>query len=420
MEESCFKIIHTSDWHLGQYFMGKSRQAEHQKFMNWLIQTAIELDVQAIIVAGDIFDTGSPPSYARQLYNQFIVKLQTTGIHLIILGGNHDSVATLSESKDLLACLNTYVIPGALADINDQVITLDNAQGRPQAIVCAIPFLRPRDILHSEAGQSGLEKQQSLQQAISDHYQSIFALAETQQTEIEKDSGRRVPIIATGHLTTVGAKSSESVRDIYIGSLDAFPSSAFPAADYIALGHIHRPQIVGGAEHIRYCGSPIPLSFDELNNHKTILLVEFNNDQFMAATPQKVPRFQPMHLIKGDLDTIEAEIKTIAAHHNASQPAWLDIEVSTQDYLNDLQQRIQTMVEGLPLEVLLLRRERKQRLHSIEAEAKETLQELSPTDVFERRLALEDWEGDTLSAKKIRMTQAFDKVLHDLTIVAES
>jgi exonuclease SbcD len=420
MEESFFKIIHTSDWHLGQYFMGKSRQAEHQKFLHWLIETAIEQDVQAIIVAGDIFDTGAPPSYARQLYNQFIVKLQATGIHLIILGGNHDSVATLGESKELLACLNTHVIPGALSDINNQVITLSNADHEPQAIVCAIPFLRPRDILHSEAGQSGSEKQQSLQQAISDHYQSIFALAQTRQADIKKDSGHRVPIIATGHLTTVGAKSSESVRDIYIGSLDAFPSSSFPAAAYIALGHIHRPQLVGGAAHIRYCGSPIPLSFDELNNHKTILLVEFNNDQFIAANPIEVPRFQPMHLIKGDLDEIEAEIKNLATQYDSSQPAWLDIEVSTQDYLNDLQQRIQTMIEDLPLEVLLLRRERKQTLHSIESETKETLQELSPKDVFERRLALEDWQDDTQAAKKIRITQAFDEVLDDLTNVAES
>lgn len=415
MEESLFRIIHTSDWHLGQYFMGKSRQAEHQKFLQWLIQTAIEHDVQAIIVAGDIFDTGSPPSYARQLYNQFIVKLQSTAIHLIILGGNHDSVATLSESKDLLACLNTHVIPGALVNINDQVITLSNRQGQPQAIVCAIPYLRPRDILHSEAGQSGSQKQQSLQQAISGHYQSIVALAKIKQTAINKDSGQRVPIIATGHLTTVGAKSSESVRDIYIGTLDAFPSSAFPTVDYIALGHIHRSQRVGAEEHIRYCGSPIPLSFDELNNTKSILIVEFNNDQFIAAIPKQVPRFQPMHLVKGDLEMIETEIKALATQYDETQPAWLDIEVSTQDYLNDLQQRIQTMVEDLPLEVLLLRRERKQRLHSIDSETKESLQELTPMDVFEKRLALENWEGDIQSAKKIRVIEAFDEVLDALT-----
>jgi exonuclease SbcD len=424
MEDTHFKIIHTSDWHLGQYFMGKSRQAEHKQFLSWLISTAISNNVDAIIVAGDIFDTGSPPSYARELYNQFIVELQPAGIHLIILGGNHDSVATLGESKELLACLNTHVIPGALDDTSKQVITLCDASAQPQAIVCAIPYLRPRDILKSVAGQSGSEKQQSLQQAISGHYQAIYQLAEAKQHSVFKETNKRVPIIATGHLTAVGAKSSESVRDIYIGTLDAFPSSGFPPADYIALGHIHRPQKIGGHEHIRYCGSPIPLSFDELNNDKLVLLASFTNGNLDKVEEQSIPRFQPMFLIKGDLKTIEAEIKILATQCDSTLaestlPAWLDIEVSTQDYLNDLQQRIQLMVQDLPLEVLLLRRERKQRLQSLESESKVTLQELSPQDVFERRLALEettleDWDTEDQIEKRQRVSKAFNQVVASL------
>lgn len=414
MEDSHFKAIHTSDWHLGQYFMGKSRQAEHKKFLAWLINTAVEKNVDAIIVAGDVFDTGSPPSYARELYNQFIVNLQPTGIHLIILGGNHDSVATLAESKELLACLNTHVIPGATSDASLQVITLSDSNALPQAIVCAIPYLRPRDILHSVAGQSGSEKQQSMQQAISEHYQNVYCLAEAEQGRIIEETGRRVPIIATGHLTTVGAKSSESVRDIYIGSLDAFPSSAFPPADYIALGHIHRPQQVGGAEYIRYSGSPIPLSFDELNNDKIILIAEFHQGVFKQVDAQKVPRFQPMHLIKGDLSAIEACIKELAPEYEVSLPAWLDIEVSTQDYLNDLQHRIGALVAELPLEVLLLRRERKQQLQSLAAESRETLEELTPQEVFQKRLDLEDWNDKAQEAKKERVEQAFNEVLASL------
>jgi exonuclease SbcD len=394
--------------------MGKSRQSEHKQFLSWLIDTAIDQKVGAIIVAGDIFDTGSPPSYARKLYNQFVVNLQSTGIHLVILGGNHDSVATLGESKELLACLNTHVISGALSDISEQVITLHDPSGNPLVIICAIPYLRPRDIMLSVAGQSGSDKQQSLQQAISDHYQSLYVLAVEKRDTLNNETNQKIPIIATGHLTTVDAKSSESVREIYIGSLDAFPSSAFPPADYIALGHIHRAQKVGGNEHIRYCGSPIPLSFDELNNDKTIVLVEFDVDKFLAAVPKKVPCFQPMHLIKGDLKTIENEINKLAKRYNESQHAWLDIEVSTQDYLNDLQQRIQSMIEDLPLEVLLLRKERKQRLQSIDSKTKETLQELTPKDVFERRLASENWDGDELQDRKIRISKSFDQVVNDL------
>jgi len=325
MAEQTFNLIHTSDWHLGQSFMGKSRQAEHKQFLTWLIATAIDQKVDAIVVAGDIFDTGSPPSYARELYNQFIVNLQPTGIHLIILGGNHDSVATLSESKELLACLNTHVIPGALANITDQVITLKNNAGQPQAIVCAIPFLRPRDIQLSIAGQSGSQKQADLQLAITEHYNQAYQLAKQQQTDIKTETSQILPIIATGHLTTVGVKASESVRDIYIGTLDAFPSSNFPAASYIALGHIHRPQIVGGCEHIRYSGSPIPLSFDELGvdnqNTKSINLAQFINSELNQVNAIEVPRFQPMHLVKGDLAAIENQIAELAQQYTVELPA---------------------------------------------------------------------------------------------------
>lgn len=419
------KIIHTSDWHLGQYFMGKSRQREHQLFLTWLTETAISQKVDAIIVAGDIFDTGSPPSYARELYNQFIVKLQPTGIHLIILGGNHDSVATLGESRELLAYLNTFVIPGVMAKLDDQVITLKNAEQEPIAIICAIPFLRSRDIMFSSAGQSGAEKQKSLQQAISEHYQSIFELAKTRRDE----TGKELPIIATGHLTTVGAKTSESVREIYIGTLDAFPCSAFPPADYIALGHIHRAQKVAGCEHIRYCGSPIPLSFDELKNDKTILIAAFNKGTLTQVTPHIIPRFQPMHLIKGDLVEIEAEINRLATQYDLSQQdqlrhdelqhdqlqqAWLDIEVSTQDFLNDLQQRVQGMVEGLPLEILLLRRERKKRNEGLEQISKETLHELTPAEVFERCLSQEDWSSEAQQLKLKRVKVSFEEIISEI------
>ncbi|SQI86846.1 exonuclease SbcD [Klebsiella oxytoca] len=107
------RILHTSDWHLGQNFYSKSRAAEHQAFLDWLLASAQEHDVDAIIVAGDIFDTGSPPSYARELYNRFVVQLQQTGCRLVVLAGNHDSVATLNESRDILAFLKTTVVANA-------------------------------------------------------------------------------------------------------------------------------------------------------------------------------------------------------------------------------------------------------------------------------------------------------------------
>ena len=220
------RILHTSDWHLGQHFIGRSRAAEHQKFFAWLLGQVQHQALNAIIVAGDVFDTATPPSYARELYNQFIVDLQPTGCQLVILGGNHDSPAVLAESKQLLAKLNTRVIPAIAAEPVDQLILLNDQQGSPGCLLAAIPYLRPRDLLQSQAGQTGQQKQQNLQQAIAAYCQQLYDLAQQYNQQHQQD----LPIVLTGHLTTVGVSQSESVRDIYIGNLEAFSASAFPAA----------------------------------------------------------------------------------------------------------------------------------------------------------------------------------------------
>ncbi|MCE9903879.1 exonuclease subunit SbcD [Hafnia paralvei] len=405
------RLIHTSDWHLGQHFYTKSRSAEHQAFLSWLIKQASEHQVDAIIVAGDVFDTGSPPSYARELYNRFVVELQTTGCQLVVLGGNHDSVATLNESRDLLACLNTQVIASSAGDLQHQVLPLKQRDGSVGAILCAVPYLRPRDIQTSMAGQSAAEKQNALQQAIAEHYQSLYNLAAAQRDAL----GGNLPIVATGHLTTIGASTSDSVRDIYIGSLDAFPASAFPPADYIALGHIHRPQRVTSSEHIRYSGSPIPLSFDELGSEKSICLVDFTGSTLEKVTLLPVPQFQPMQLIKGSIEQIEQQLAAFKDCDN-EKPIWLDIEISSSAYLNDLQRRIQQQTESLPVEVILLRRSKEQRLSALTRQDKETLSELSVSDVFERRLAQEETEDENVLAQQARIRTHFHRVLDALVL----
>ena len=139
------RILHSSDWHLGQHFMGKSREAEHRAFLDWILAQITQLKVDVLVVAGDLFDTGTPPSYARALYNNFIVEMRNHNCQLVVLGGNHDSVATLHESRDLLACLGTTVIGGISELPSDQVILLKDRKGRPGALLCAIPFLRSRE-----------------------------------------------------------------------------------------------------------------------------------------------------------------------------------------------------------------------------------------------------------------------------------
>ena len=397
------RIIHTSDWHLGQNFYGKTRANEHKKFLTWLLYTITEHNIDVVIVAGDIFDTGSPPSYARELYFDFIVKLHQLGCQLVILAGNHDSVAMFGESKQLLDNLSTKVIPAVTDNIDEQVFYLNDKCGVPKAVICAIPFIRPRDIIKSSSGQSATDKQQSLQQAISAHYQNLFEHAQ-QLANTFKDN--KYPIIATGHLTAVGVTVSESVRDIYIGTLDAFPANAFPKADYIALGHIHRAQKVAKSDHIRYSGSPIPLSFDEAKQNKVVVIVDFTSDKAQICE-LTIPRFQPMAMIKTQLDNIDEDVKNVVAELNDDQILWLDIEIDSAQYLDNLTPRIERLIEDYPVEVLLVRRCKESRKLMPNNQKKITLNELSLDDVFSSRLEQEHWQSEQELARKSRLTQLF-------------
>ncbi|HIE4548735.1 TPA: exonuclease subunit SbcD [Proteus mirabilis] len=398
------RIIHTSDWHLGQYFFTKTRAQEHQQFLDWLLAQIREQQVDAVIVAGDIFDTGSPPSYARELYNRFVVAIRDTQCQLIILGGNHDSVATLNESKSLLACLNTTVIANVHTETPQAPIILYQKNHTPGALLCAIPYLRPRDMINSKSGQSGADKQGALKEAIADYYQRQYQAA----LDLRKQLNVNVPIIATGHLTTIGASVSDSVREIYIGTLEAFNATLFPPFDYIALGHIHRPQRVNKSGHIRYSGSPIPLSFDESAQQKSVCLIDFEQDKLAEMTLLPIPEFQLLRTLSGSLQEIATQLEKLATQYNEMDTTiWLDIEVSTQDYLSDIQTRIQELTQSPLFEVIVLRRARKQRQALMQNE-KETLTELTVYDVFERRLAQHQFETEE---DKTRLTTLFKQAV---------
>ena len=388
------RILHTSDWHLGQHFMGKTRQAEHRAWCDWLVQTVVAQQADALIIAGDIFDTGTPPSYAREQYNDFIVDMHATGCQLVILAGNHDSVSMLNESKGLLGKLNTQVIATVGAEPDEQVVLLTQRNGEVGAIVCAIPFLRPRDIQRSQAGQSADDKQSDLQQAIAEHYAQLYARAEAKRAEL----GIKVPIIGTGHLTTVGVSLTESVREIYVGSLTAFPTDAFPAFDYLALGHIHRPQKVAGLEHMRYSGSPIALSFDESKQQKELLQIDLDSTGLQSVQVIEIPCFQRLISLKGSLAELEQQFAALAGELDPTAVAWLEIQVEVDDYYADLDERVTALCAELPVEVLRVRRLRGAKVAGLTGDSGEVLAELSPNEVFAKRL-----ENEELSADEIKV-----------------
>ncbi|WP_250132599.1 exonuclease SbcCD subunit D C-terminal domain-containing protein, partial [Vibrio crassostreae] len=306
--------------------------------------------------------------------------------------------------------------PNTNEDHATQVVELKGKNGDVEALVCAIPFIRPRDVLTSQAGVTGVARQKQLGDAIKQHYQSVYDAAVEKRATFE--NSEHMPIIATGHLTAMGVQQSDSVRDIYVGNLDGFAADGFPDADYIALGHIHRPQVVAKREYIRYCGSPIPLSFDELKSQKQVCVVEFV-EGVRTISQLAVPTFQPLAEIKGDLSEIESQLNQYIGL-DGELSVWLSIEVQAQDYLSDLQERMRTLTEGLNVEVLQLRRARERRNQALEQESAETLSELSPMDVFSKRIALEEFETDSEKARLERMTMKFKQVMVEVSESAQA
>lgn len=282
------RILHTSDWHLGQALHHYDRFYEHQCFLDWLVGQVCEQHADALLVAGDVFDNANPPASAqRQLY-QFLHQLhqRAPDVEVVIIAGNHDSPARLEAPGPLLELHNARVIgapqrtaDGAI-DVERMLLPLHDRSGAVAAWCIAMPFLRPGDVPRpdNEDGDPYLA-------GIALLYRQAFQLA----------AARRTPgqaIIAMGHCHMLHGESSvDSERRIVIGGTEALPATIFdPCVAYAALGHLHLAQRVGRQEHLRYSGSPLPMSFSELHYQHQVLRVDIEGERAVAVEPILVPR----------------------------------------------------------------------------------------------------------------------------------
>lgn len=374
------KILHTSDWHLGQNFMGKGRLEEHEVFLSWLLKTIREKQIEVLLVSGDIFDTGTPPNYALELYYNFLKELSkiNTLITTIITAGNHDSISTLKAPKQLLEVLNVHVITSGDEDENIIIPIYKNEDLK--SIVCAVPFLRDSVIRESLSGKTISEKEKLANSGIKTYYETCYSKA----LELKKD--KNIPIIAMGHLTTVGSRSSQSERDIYIGgTIDIGGDYLASMFDYVALGHLHINQIVGNNEHVRYSGSPIPLSFSESKNTQKVNLVTFTQNE-MSIEEIEVPLFRKFIVIKGNYETIKNELSKIE-----DKNSWIEIHIKDDNamFANGEIRQLASKLELILLAVKIDKSEKQLKANDLKVIS---LDELSVEQVFEKRLELENLE----------------------------
>lgn len=303
------KIIHSADWHLGHRLYGQSRSYEHACFLAWLLDLLVEREIDVLLVAGDIFDTANPPAHALSQWYSFLAECQRQcpGLTVIAIGGNHDSVARLDAPRALLSALRVEVVGGAYRHgqaLDPEAMCLPLRPRNSEEIaawVAAVPFLRPSDLelagrekkgdgasedaVH-RGGENGPEAEAEantdaeaqltggedpLIKGVFNFYERVFAALARQ-----RKPGQRA--LAMGHLYLRNGVISEwSERKVLGGNQHALPAEIFPAwLDYVALGHLHRAQAVG-AEHIRYSGSPIPMSMDERDYPHQVLHIEWDH-----------------------------------------------------------------------------------------------------------------------------------------------
>ncbi len=379
------KVLHTSDWHLGRALYGKKRYAEFEAFLDWLAKTIEDEQVDILLVAGDVFDTSTPSNRAQELYYQFLYQVSHSCCrHVVIIAGNHDSPTFLTAPKALLKALNVYVVGAITNNLSDEVIVLNN-NNQPEAIVCAVPYLRDRDIRTMAAGEGIDDKNLKLIEGLKNHYADVCSIAEDKQRHFSKNGYPNVPIIAMGHLFAAGGQTidGDGVRELYVGSLAHVGKDIFPTSiDYLALGHLHVPQVVGGMEHIRYSGSPIAMGYGEAKQNKQVVLVDFIG-QKINITTVAVPRFQELVRITGTLDEICESIRELKA--NRSQ-AWLEIEYTGLDIVSHLRDSLEEAVVDSELEILRIKNKRLMERVTKTFEDDDILNDLNPHDVFLRCL----------------------------------
>jgi len=415
------RLLHTSDWHLGQTLHNYERTYEHGCFLDWLADTLVDERIDVLLIAGDIYDNANPSSMAqRQLY-RFLQQARARVPHLqvVVIAGNHDSPGRLEAPTPLLEAHGTIVVGNVLRsrdgeiDLERLLVPLHDRAGQVAAWCLAVPFLRPGDVprlraLEGDEHTEGASKDPYLH-GTTLLYRQAHALARERATEGQA-------IVAMGHCHMVDGKSSQdSERRIVIGGSEALPTSMFdPSIAYAALGHLHLAQKVGGREHVRYSGSPLPLSFSEVGYQHQVLRIDLEDGKAGAVTPIFVPRAVELLRVPAAPAPLEDALTALEALELDTElppQAWpyLEVRVLLDGPEPGLRARVEAALAGKPVRLAKIEPTRKlvPVADGSEALSLDQLAQLQPDDIF-RRLWQQKY-GDEAPPEQI---ESFAELFH--------
>jgi len=378
------KILHTADWHIGKILHRQSLYDDISYFFDWLVQRITDEKIDLLLVSGDIFDLANPSNMDTKLYYQTLYRLSKTNVKVIITGGNHDSISLLDAPSSLLDVLDITVVGGAKDDIHHEIIPITGNHGAVECIVLAVPFLRDKDLRQSMQASEMADKSSFISEAIKQHYDKLVEMT------VEK-FGHSAPIIAMGHLYMQGSITSDSEREIHIGNLEGLDSKIIhPEIDYMALGHIHKPQKIGNKNNIRYSGSPVFLDFSERDYDKMVIEIEIEANEIKSITSVAIPKSREILKFTGDLTSV----KNMLMEYQNKYPltAFIEIEIQENEFDVLKIQAMEDMIDSIKSEEFKILKNRiifnhtPDSLKMIQNESR-TIQDLTPLDIFRQKLS---------------------------------
>ena len=386
------RLLHTSDWHLGQTLHNFDRTHEHQCFLDWLLDTIVAEEADALLIAGDVFDNSNPSAASqRQLY-RFLqqARARAPQLDIVVIAGNHDSPGRLEAPGPLLEAHGTRVVGHVVRDAEGSIdlerfiVPLTGKDGEVKAWCVAIPFLRPGDVPRV-AGEAGDDAFDTYLAGIRLLYRQAYDLARAR-------AGAGQAILAMGHCHMVGGDASpDSERRIVIGGTEALPASMFgPDIAYVALGHLHLAQRVGQQEHLRYSGSPLPLSFAEVGYKHQVLRIDLEGARAAAIEPLHVPRAVELLRVPANPAPVKQAIAELVSLDLPELPrdAWpyLEVRVLLDAPEPGLRAQVEAALEGKPVRLAKIEPTRRivTTAGTEPALSLDQLAQLQPDDIFRR------------------------------------
>lgn len=320
------RVLHTSDWHLGRSFGTQSLLEDQVRFLGWLCDVVAKHRVEIVVVAGDVFDRAVPPADAVAAWRDHLVALRRLGARVVAIAGNHDHVVRLSAYDGLTDDAGIWVRGGH--ERAGEIVEIDGSDG--SIAVVPVPFLDPL-LARTVAGDGGTgEADADAAGAPRATHESVLRGALDRARAAV--GGRRS--IAIAHAWVQGGEQSESERMLSVGGAGQVDVSLFDGFSYVALGHLHRPQVAGGRGTVRYSGSPLPYSFSE-NHEKQVLLVDLDAEGRVDTRPIPVEVGRAVATIEGTIDDLlEARI------HERVKDHWIRARLTDRELVLDARQRL--------------------------------------------------------------------------------